>query len=34
MLCVCVGDVMEVMWKCFVMQMVYVCVLSASCDSS
>ena len=51
MLCVCVGDVMDVVfsvcieaWSCrcscmgsvsvFVMQMLYVCVLCASCGSS
>ena len=51
MLCVCVGDVMDVVFyvcivrrgavgirvgecECFVMQMLYVCVLCASCGSS
>ena len=50
MLCVCVGDVMDVVfsvcivrggavdarvWEvCFVMHMLYVCVLCASCGSS
>ena len=51
MLCVCVGDVMDVVFsvcivrrgavgahvwgvECFIMQMVYVCVLCASCGSS
>ena len=51
MLCVCVGDVMDVvfsvcivrrggvstcvwMYECFIMQMLYVCVLCASCGSS
>ena len=51
MLCVCVGDVMDVMfsvyivrreavdarygeYECFVMQMLHVCVLCASCGSS
>ena len=49
MLCVYVGDVMDVMfyvcivtrglfvygkYECFVMHMLYVCVLCASCDSS
>ena len=51
MLCVCVGDMMDVVFsvcivrrgavwgvygecKCFVMQMLYVCVLCASCSSS
>ena len=47
MLCVCVGDVMDVVFSvcivmrgavgacvCFVMQMLYVCVLCASCGSS
>ena len=51
MLCVCVGDVMDVVFsvcivrrgavgarvwecECFVMQMLYICVLCASCGSS
>ena len=49
MLCVCVGNVMDVVFsvcivthgavgarvlECFVMQMLYVCVLCASCSSS